>query len=84
MENAGTDETMARYLIHRICAQPGQVCAYKIGLMRLLDLRARLERSLGTNFDLRRFHHAVLRHGALPLDVMDKVVLARVDHLKTL
>ncbi|MEK7795576.1 MAG: DUF885 family protein, partial [Candidatus Hydrogenedentota bacterium] len=61
-----------------------QVCAYKIGLMRLLDLRARLERSLGTNFDLRRFHHAVLRHGALPLDVMDKVVLARVDHLKTL
>lgn len=75
MENAGTDETMARYLVHRICAQPGQVCAYKIGLMRFLDLRARFERSLGASFDLRRFHHAVLRRGALPLDVLDKVVL---------
>ena len=60
--------------IDRYVVMPGQACAYKVGQLQILGLRERARERLGDDFDLRAFHDVVLGGGALPLEVLEKVV----------
>jgi uncharacterized protein (DUF885 family) len=72
--NSATGEARRVSEAERYMAIPGQALAYKLGQLKLLELRSRAERELGARFDLRRFHTLVLANGALPLRVLEAEV----------
>jgi uncharacterized protein (DUF885 family) len=62
--------------VNRYISNPGQALAYKIGELKIRELRSRAERELGGKFDLRRFHDAVLSQGSVPMDALDAQITA--------
>jgi uncharacterized protein (DUF885 family) len=58
----------------RYIDNPGQALSYKIGMIKILELRERARKELGPKFDIRDFHDVVLKNGAVPLPVLDGLV----------
>ena len=60
--------------VDRYIARPGQALGYKLGQLKILELREKAQKALGTRFDIQAFHDAVLRNGTIPLDMLEEEV----------
>jgi len=76
MEVLGWDQAQARNQIERYMVWPAQALSYKIGALKILELRARAQQALGDKFSYQKFHEAVIGDGTLPMPILE----ARVDH----
>jgi uncharacterized protein (DUF885 family) len=74
LENSPTSEGQIRSEIRRYIVLPGQATSYKVGMLKILELRARAQAKLGSRFDIRGFHDTVLGGGALPLSILERRV----------
>ncbi len=77
-EKTGMTEPEVRVEVNRYLVQPGQATSYKMGHLRLLELRENARRQLGERFDIRDFHDLVLGNGAMPMTVVAQAVEAWV------
>ena len=74
LENEAESEASITAEIERYMAIPGQALSYKIGQLKIMELRARAEEKLGADFDIKAFHNLVLRPGCVPLAVLEGMV----------
>jgi uncharacterized protein (DUF885 family) len=72
--NAGMAKSDVEAEIERYIVMPGQACAYKVGMMKLLELRSKAQQELGDKFKLTDFHDVVLQNGSMPLAILERVV----------
>ncbi|MGH7872961.1 MAG: DUF885 family protein, partial [Candidatus Binatia bacterium] len=71
VDTALSSEDGAAMEVDRYIAVPAQALGYKIGALKISAIRAKAEKALGANFDIREFHDALLSDGALPLDILE-------------
>lgn len=81
-EHSNVDEPSVQAEVDRYIAWPSQATAYKIGQLKILELRDKAKKALGDKFDIRAFHDQVLDAGAMPLDMLDARVTAWIDGQK--
>jgi uncharacterized protein (DUF885 family) len=74
LANTGRPEETVISEIERYIVNPGQACSYKVGELKIRELRTRAAETLGDDFDLREFHNVLLTDGAMPLHILEKQV----------
>jgi uncharacterized protein (DUF885 family) len=80
--NTGISDGEVTTEIERYIVMPGQACAYKIGMMKIVALREKAKQTLGPKFDLKQFHRVVLANGAVPLFILEENVNAYIQQKK--
>lgn len=74
LANTGMVETDVVAEIERYFVMPGQALGYKVGMLKILELREKAKKELGDKFDIRQFHNVILKQGSLPLVLLERVV----------
>jgi len=74
LANTGMAESDVVAEIERYFVMPGQATAYKVGMIKILELRDYARSELGDRFDIREFHNVVLTNGSVPLDILEQLV----------
>jgi len=74
VEKTGMSTSEVTTEIERYIVWPGQACSYKIGMMKILELREKAKNELGDQFDLKKFHNVVLKNGAVPLRILEEII----------
>ena len=74
IENTAKSKLDIENEVDRYIAWPGQALAYKIGQLKILELRNKAELELGDKYDIKDFHHEVLKRGSLPLDILEEYI----------
>ena len=82
-QHTAMDDQNIQTEVDRYIAWPAQALSYKLGQMKILELRERARRELGGQFDIRAFHDAVLDQGVLPLDVLEEKISGWIGSHKT-
>jgi uncharacterized protein (DUF885 family) len=72
LANSATTEPQARSEVRRYLVSPGQATSYKIGMLKIQELRRKAEAGLGDRFDIRAFHDTLLGGGAMPLTILER------------
>ncbi len=67
----GESEREVTAEIERYMVMPGQACGYKIGMIKLLELREKMKQRMGADFDIKEFHDLILENGAMPLYILE-------------
>ncbi|MCB0366558.1 MAG: DUF885 domain-containing protein [Bdellovibrionaceae bacterium] len=80
--NTPSDEREATKAIERYLVMPSQATAYKVGMLKIMELRRKSQQSLGEKFDIRGFHDEILRHGPLPMNILEEKITAWVESKK--
>ncbi|PHR97189.1 MAG: DUF885 domain-containing protein [Leeuwenhoekiella sp.] len=81
-ENTPNAESDCIKMVERHIVMPGQATAYKVGMNKILELRTKAEAELGEEFDIREFHEVVLANGAVPLSVLEDLVIEYITTKK--
>lgn len=83
LANSPIPETAVRSEVRRYLVMPAQATSYKIGMLKIQELRAKAEKELGDDFDIRGFHDTVLGGGSVPLSILETMVDQWVAKMKT-
>jgi uncharacterized protein (DUF885 family) len=78
-DNTGKTDQDITVEVDRYIVWPGQALAYKLGQLKIRELRAEAERRLGAKFNIRAFHDAVLEQGAVPLSLLERHIKHYID-----
>ena len=74
LENESESEEIIVSEIERYMTIPGQALAYKIGQLKLIELREKAEKELGDQFDIKEFHNQILQSGSVPLAILENII----------
>ena len=74
VNTTGMNESELISEVERYMGLPGQACAYKVGQLKILELRERARAALGPKFNLKDFHAIVLENGGVPLTLLEKLI----------